>query len=317
MMEQAQQKRPLDGRIVAYRFVRLVVLAALCGLAIKYALLDTVLVRTDHMAPSILAGDRIVVIKTHGPLPIKWVWKLRRGRTVVFRQPFRDNALGCLRIAATAGDVVDLRDGVLSLADSPSVRLASKPDTCPSLPADYSPRDFFAELRLPRAGDAYRLDSLNTRDMLFAWSMIQQENPNGGYVFKPWLAINDTVNNDYFVTDFSLYKGPFKAIPEELTRDWFFWDRLREYLRLTLTSSQVSIRFSILQGESALQSYRVHQSYYFLIADNWHDGLDSRYFGPVAENAIDGRVAGVLWSFDQQKGVPFGMRPSRICKIVR
>jgi signal peptidase I len=317
MIEQAQQKKPVDGRIVAYRFVRLLVLAALVGLAAKYALLDTVLVRTDHMAGAILPGDRIVVLKTEGPLHLKWFWKLRHGATIVFHQPFRDNALGCLRIAATPGETIVLRDGVLTLADNPGARLAAKPDTCPSLPADYSPRDFFEPLRLARPGDIFRLDSLNMRDMVFVWSMIRQENPKSAYAFKAWLSINDSVNNDYFVSDFSLYKGPFKAIPEELARDWFFWDRLLVYLQSALTGSRVSIRFSILEGESSLQTYRVRQPYYFLIADNWHDGLDSRYYGPVAQSAIDGRATGVLWSFDLQKHFPFGIRFGRICKIIK
>jgi signal peptidase I len=64
------------------------------------------------------------------------------------------------------------------------------------------------------------------------------------------------------------------------------------------------------------QSYTFQQDYYFMMGDNRHNSLDSRYWGFVPEDHIVGKPAMVWLSIDGNKKFPKNIRWRRFFKFV-
>jgi signal peptidase I len=92
--------------------------AALVGLAVRLLAVEVLRVPSGAMAPSLLAGDLVVVWKAAFGLPnplggplVSW-GAPRRGDVVVVRHP-RKGGAWIRRVVGLPGDVVEMRDGVL------------------------------------------------------------------------------------------------------------------------------------------------------------------------------------------------------------
>ena len=70
-----------------------------------------------------------------------------------------------------------------------------------------------------------------------------------------------------------------------------------------------------INGEKA-QSYTFAQDYYFMMGDNRHNSLDSRYWGFVPEDHIVGKPALIWLSIDRNKTFPKNIRWRRFFKFV-
>ena len=70
-----------------------------------------------------------------------------------------------------------------------------------------------------------------------------------------------------------------------------------------------------VNGEEA-QSYTFSQDYYFMMGDNRHNSLDSRYWGFVPEDHIVGKPALIWLSIDGNKKFPKNIRWRRFFKFV-
>ena len=70
-----------------------------------------------------------------------------------------------------------------------------------------------------------------------------------------------------------------------------------------------------INGEEA-QSYTFEQDYYFMMGDNRHNSLDSRYWGFVPEDHIVGKPALIWLSIDGNKKFPKNIRWRRFFKFV-
>ena len=71
----------------------------------------------------------------------------------------------------------------------------------------------------------------------------------------------------------------------------------------------------LINGEKA-QSYTFAQDYYFMMGDNRHNSLDSRYWGFVPEDHIVGKPALIWLSIDGNKTFPNNIRWRRFLKFV-
>ncbi len=71
----------------------------------------------------------------------------------------------------------------------------------------------------------------------------------------------------------------------------------------------------LINGEAAT-SYTFAQDYYFMMGDNRHNSLDSRYWGFVPEDHIVGRPALIWLSVDGNKKFPANIRWRRFFKFV-
>ncbi len=70
-----------------------------------------------------------------------------------------------------------------------------------------------------------------------------------------------------------------------------------------------------INGEEA-QSYTFRQDYYFMMGDNRHNSLDSRYWGFVPEDHIVGKPALIWLSIDGNRKFPNNIRWRRFFKFV-
>ncbi len=65
-----------------------------------------------------------------------------------------------------------------------------------------------------------------------------------------------------------------------------------------------------------VQSYTFSQDYYFMMGDNRHNSLDSRYWGFVPEDHIVGKPTVIWFSTDKNQSFPKNVRWRRILKFV-
>ena len=80
-------------------------------------------------------------------------------------------------------------------------------------------------------------------------------------------------------------------------------------------SLQVKDGAIYINGEET-QSYTFKQDYYFMMGDNRHNSLDSRYWGFVPEDHIVGKPALIWLSIDGNKKFPNNIRWRRFFKIL-
>jgi hypothetical protein len=311
-------KIPGDLRISVYRIVKFFVLLIAGAFAVKYALIDTLKINTDQMAPALLAGDRICIFRTPFVLPFRKIGLPGRGTPVVAGHPLFGEHPICLRVAGLPGDSMMISRGKFLIVDgSPAFSLGSALADDEVLPLEFAPRDTMTPYRLPKRADAIELDSLTMRDFFYACAMIRQENPQATCTVLANLFIDTILSNEYTIKEFPLYKGALSAIPKKYEYDWFFWDRLKEYLTRSLSGKDVNLSFGLLMNGSRVSRYSVKEQFVFLLADDWRKGFDSRYFGPVRAQALRGRILFVVWSIRPKGGAGSFLRMDRLIKVVK
>ena len=81
-------------------------------------------------------------------------------------------------------------------------------------------------------------------------------------------------------------------------------------------SLEVTPEGKILINGEETDSYTFAQDYYFMMGDNRHNSLDSRYWGFVPEDLIVGKPAVIWFSVDRNKQFPKNIRWGRLFKFV-
>ena len=109
--------------------VRAVILALLLGLFVRTFLVETYIVETGSMSPSLLPGDHVLVnrllyegSRSPSTLPQRAV---ERGDVVALRRPGGEVLFK--RVVAQAGDVLELRDGQVLVDGRPEPRWSTAP----------------------------------------------------------------------------------------------------------------------------------------------------------------------------------------------
>ncbi len=293
----------------------MLVLVFLVGAFLRVTLFETGVIRTDQMRPALLPGDRVLVIKQFSTNVPKDAVTAPIGSPVIFHHHAFPGGRGCLRAVAFAGDTVEISDGVLKVTGKKWDGHTAA-ETQDILPAQYSPRDNLESYVLPAAGDTVSFGELSLRDMVFASSLLRRQAPKNNYRIRPRLYVEGKSTEDYIIENFSLFTGNLNSIPDEHFSDWFFWDRLREYLRKEMPKKSVDLRLELEENGHIIPEFVVADDAAFLVADDWEHGFDSRHFGPVGERDFVGRPSVVLWSFDADSS-GLGFRSDRVCKLVR
>ena len=274
------------------------------ALLIKAFFLDSVKVKGAQMEPAVMAGDRIIFVKTPYTAPV-----IRRFLTKVDMPVIADlpdwSASTVLRVAAVSGDTVKISAGQLYRDREEIEGVGKDIESSPIVPPRYSPVDNIATYRIPAPKDSIAFAGISTRDLIFAYSVLRQERQN--IRLKAHIVDGGKIINNYKIKDFSFYRGTVDSIPEEFHADWFFWERLQGYLDMTAPyGKKPRLAFSVFKGGKEISGFKVKKRYVFLIGDNWNNAMDSRYFGPVISTNIRGRPVLTLWG----KGI------RRVFKIV-
>jgi signal peptidase I len=304
-----------DSRIILYKVIRQLVLLVLVALLIKSCCVDSIAIRGNQMSPTLLNGDQILVSKLTSLPFLREIIKPSIGKPVIYNNALNRKERFCMRIAGIAGDTIAIDSSVVYNSRCGVVALKGREKASAVLPANFSPRDFYNNYRIPSKGDILYPDSLTLRDFFSAVAVIRQENPKAKVTVDQNLYIDDTLSNDYYIKEFSLYKGTLDTMPSKYDFDWFFWDRLAQYINVTAEDYAVDLRFTVNIDSIPVSKYVVKENYVFMLADNWSDGLDSRYTGPVMRKSIIGNVFFVIWSRKMSEGG--GINFKRIGRIIR
>ncbi len=310
--------KPIDGRITLYRLARLLLLVLVFGLLARVFIFEIRPISTNQMHPSLHVGDRLLFNKLGILNPLSGDKSLRPGNIVLFslsRNGTTGN--GVFRIAAAPRDTIAVIEGKVKINGDESQSFGTDALNSNPLPAQYSPRDAFSTFVLPSRGDSVSFEQTPFRDLVFYVSMIKQESPDESYDLITRLKIGGVDSSNYIIENFSLYDGSFSSIPDSLRYNWFFWDRLIEYFHtLEKDEQRFEVEFQINKANEFVSGYRFETDYYFLLADNWDIGYDSRFFGPISKKNIRGTAACILWSSEMGKGLK-GFRPQRAFKIIQ
>ena len=317
-MQRTHQSRPQsDPRIVLYRISLRAAAIVVIVVAVKLLLLDVILVKGDAMAPSIVRGDRVLVLRMPYLPLLREIKNPGRGNSMILSLP-AENRRGCLRIAGVSGDMVMVDSGAFrNLTSTKRFPMLGRPPEEPLLPPEFSQRDFMPAVRVPAPGDTLGLDTPDLFRLFWNIAVVRQENEGAVFLLKPQVVIDSSAVGGYSISGFALYKGPLDSVPPQNRYDWFFWNRLREYLRQTHSGHTVDLTFAVSQNGAPLKQYRVKDRYVFVLADNWKNGLDSRYFGPVSHHRLFGRPLAVLWSFTGRNKGGSAFNFKRLGKILR
>lgn len=298
---------------MTYRATLLLIFTAVVALIVKVSFVDTVRVKGDQMSPTILKGDRLLIFRMPELPLIRHILKPPYDRPIVYRTL---NALGCLRVAAFSGDTLQIDSGrVISSRDMSKINAFRQP-AVDLVPESFAPRDFFDLYRVPAKGDLLMLNKLTLRDFFFARSIIRQENPGRQVSIKPYVLLDDSISREYIITDFTFYSGHIDSVPDSLRNNWFFWNRMEEYLYQKHDDQKVALYFTLSLDNTTIEEYVVKRSYFFMLADNRTNGLDSRYFGPICRSDCIGRVLMVLWSHGKSAKGKWQFRFKRVGRFI-
>jgi hypothetical protein len=307
------QNTGFDMRIVVYHSARIIFAAIVIAFAVKCAFIDTIRMTGSQMDPSIINGDRLMIYRLPFIPIVRNYFRPAYDKPVVVKN---GSSLNVLRIAAASSDTIRIDSGkVFSTGHLPNIDVFSRSSDAP-VPPDYAPRDFFDTYRIPGKNDLLILNKLPSRDFFFASSIIRQEHPKDSLFVKAYLLLDDSICANFSIVDFMFYKGSIDSVPDSLRYNWFFWNRLEEYLYQKYSDRKVTLYFSLFLGGIAIEEYTIKNDYYFLLADNRKNGLDSRYSGPVSRNSCLGRAVLVLWSRGPDEHGKQHFRFNRMGKII-
>ncbi len=91
-----------------------------------------------------------------------------------------------------------------------------------------------------------------------------------------------------------------------------------ETIRLYDQNKDVKIENGKLFIDSkSVTEYTFHQNYYFMVGDNRHDSLDSRYWGFVPEDHIVGKALFIWLSLDEEADLLHKVRWDRLGNVIR
>ena len=157
-------------------------------------------------------------------------------------------------------------------------------------------------------------DTLEIREGLVWIDGVKQETYPGMQISRNI----EKVQSDYreifpFSPDYTWTRDEFGPlwIPEQGATVQLTRENLPLYERIIRVYEHSSVEEALAAG-----SYTFKQDYYFMMGDNRHNSLDSRYWGFVPEDHIVGRPVVIWLSTDEGKRFPKNIRWGRFLKFV-
>ena len=222
--------------------------------------------------------------------------KVQRGDIVVFNFPMGDTIL--TRMPHYYNDYYEAcraegRERVLQLYGPVKVRPADKTDhyvkRCVALPGD----TLVVREGLTFIGERKKFPGIRLRDEIF-----RTPNEDTANLF-PYYSADSSWTRDFYGPLWIPAKGASVVLTEE---------NLPIYRRIIETYEG---------GKAEIgTTYTFKQDYYFMMGDNRHRSLDSRYWGFVPEDHIVGKPFMIWLSLDPTKSFPSNIRWNRFFKFL-
>jgi len=280
-----KEKKKKNFKEIVLENLRVILEAYVIAFVIRLLLLEAFAIPTGSMIPTIMIGDRIIVIKpTYGiNLPIVNIkmpgfYKPERGDIVVFKNPTYRSP-GFIREFITL-----MTFSVINVDNEPKY-FVKRVIGLPGDSIDIVSNELFIN------GHKVEREFLKKEN---GWTYFREIVDNKSWVIKLKSEVlfddgvlrNFSISNLYYLYDInSRLVLNFQGVPESYlpNLDYFKED--------------------ILRIKESLKQNKIPEGYYFVMGDNRDESSDSRYWGLVPENLLIGKGVFRFWPFDRVGGL--------------
>lgn len=294
---------------------------------------------TPSMKSALLIGDRLAAELTDTPEK-----EIARGNIITFYVPpdqlsgnatlIKDKIPYLMRCIGLPGDNIEIKNGDVLIND----RILFNKDVFRSSfviesntvlnkktleKLELSSEDFMMEERVSDDQINYIMwitseKAEELENLSFIGSVSPQEHTSGGiFPFTYYNKHSTDFDNDlgWTLDDFGPLWIPKKdeTIAINDSTLLLFGDIITEYEHHS--NAQIINKKLIINNKEVL-SYTFKQNYYFVLGDNRHNALDSRYWGFVPEDHIFGKALFIWLSIDPDKNFPNNIRWKRFFKMI-
>ncbi len=299
-----------------WRIARILIGALVLAWAFRACVAEPFRIPSESMATTLLPGDYVLVSKLGYGGPLAWT-DPRRGNVIAFRYPLQpdDPQVYVKRVAGLPGDTIALFAKELRVDGDP----VSLPRTgrirwrITSLPGNVLPLDSSAIRDLNPVVLADTLALVHATGNEIAAIRDLAPHPEAEPNLVPRGASGPSTFPDGYGFSRDFY-GPIR-IPAagdtvRLTRRT--WPMYQMLIRHHERRAIVHTSSGFAENGDPIDRIVLAQDYYFVLGDNRDDSQDSRVWGFVPRNHVEGRVA--LIYFSSAEG---GVRWERSGRVVR
>ena len=290
-------------------------------------------------------GDYVVFNFPHGDKVLKMCpaedyYAVTRGKSAkeiknienaygpVIRRPLDKKDHYVKRCVAAAGDTLKIVDGQIYVNSKPQTVWPGVQLTYDVVTKGKLPTYEFAKLGLSAPNYPYNMNTSTYSGLCLTEAKVKalSKNPLVDTLYKniPEYKPNDALEIFPHSSD-SSYRwtrdnyGPI-WIPEKGATVELTMQNLPLYRRIITAYEHNDLE---VKGDTAIfingkeaHSYKFKQDYYFMVGDNRHNSLDSRYWGFVPEDHVVGKPAMIWLSIDNTKSFPHNIRWDRLFKFL-
>jgi hypothetical protein len=187
-------------------------------------------------------------------------------------------------LSAKSGDTVFIKNGSFYL--NGEIISEYSFETEAAIPAKFSPRDNILSFEIPKIGDRFVYTKDDIAAACFLYGIMKQvEN----ITLEVTFFVNGEEKSDFFIDDFTLYKGMFVDIGDEMKASVYFWNAFLSWYKANVSqNATLTAEIRNFDG-NVISGWQVRENYYFIIVPH-RNGFDSRYAGAIAESKIAGEI---------------------------
>ena len=278
------------------------------------------------MEKSLLVGDFLLGLKfIYGAPVLPFVYQKlpgftdpKSGDVIIFKYPGTDKKDYIKRCVAGPGQSITI-NGKTVLLDGKEYKLPPQGQYIHDGMLD--PRiTNLGSLYVPKRGDSYKIDTLNTRDFLFVKHIVRQELPRAKVSAKVQLYLDGEFANTQRAVTYGYQEVSFNDINFDQIDLWTILDDIFTHVKGKYAGRKVDIRTLLYVNDKQVLTYTCKNDNYFMMGDNRDNSTDSRYWGFLNRNFVKAQAFILYFSLDKDVPLwqlPLKIRWNRIGKIIR